>query len=268
MEKIIGFIGAGNMGYAIGGGIISSGLIDKKHIIFSDASEEKLKNIYSELGVKTSNSNLLVANEADILFLAVKPDMYPKIIEEIREYIKKDVIIITIAAGIKLEKTKELFGKDLKIVRIMPNTPALVKESMSAVMPNEFIEKEELDEILELLNSFGKTEVVSESLIDGVIAVSGSSPAYVFMMIEAMGDAAVSSGMDRKRAYKFAAQAVLGSAKMVLETGLHPGELKDMVCSPKGTTIEAVKKLEEYGFRNALIKAMEACEQKSKNMSK
>ena len=150
----------------------------------------------------------------------------------------------------------------------MPNTPALVKESMSAVMPNEFISKEELDEVLVILNSFGKTEVVSEKLIDGVIAVSGSSPAYVFMMIEAMGDAAVASGLDRKRAYKFAAQAVLGSAKMVLETGMHPGELKDMVCSPKGTTIEAVKKLEEYGFRSALIKAMEACEKKSKEMSK
>lgn len=256
------------MGYAIGGGIISSKIVESTNIIYSDSSDEKLKKVYQDFGVKTCNSNLLVANEADILFLAVKPDMYPKVIAEIKDYVKKDVIIITIAAGIKLEKSRELFGKDLKIVRIMPNTPALVKESMSAVMPNEFITKEELEEVLELLNSFGKTEVVSESLIDGVIAVSGSSPAYVFMMIEAMGDAAVASGMDRKRAYKFAAQAVLGSAKMVLETGMHPGELKDMVCSPKGTTIEAVKKLEEYGFRNALIKAMEACENKSKEMSK
>ena len=256
------------MGYAIGGGIISSKIVESTNIIYSDSSDEKLKKVYQDFGVRTCNSNLLVANEADILFLAVKPDMYPKVIAEIKDYVKKDVIIITIAAGIKLEKSRELFGKDLKIVRIMPNTPALVKESMSAVMPNEFITKEELEEVLELLNSFGKTEVVSESLIDGVIAVSGSSPAYVFMMIEAMGDAAVASGMDRKRAYKFAAQAVLGSAKMVLETGMHPGELKDMVCSPKGTTIEAVKKLEEYGFRNALIKAMEACENKSKEMSK
>lgn len=268
MEKIVGFIGAGNMGYAIGGGMVSSGIVKKENIIYSDASDERLKKIHEELGTKTSNSNLLVANESDILFLAVKPDMYPKVIEEIKDYVKKDAVIITIAAGVKLSKTRELFGKDMKVVRIMPNTPALVKESMSAVMPNEFISQEELQEVLVLLNSFGKTEVVSESSIDGVIAVSGSSPAYVFMMIEAMGDAAVASGMDRKRAYKFAAQAVLGSAKMVLETGIHPGELKDMVCSPKGTTIEAVKKLEECGFRNAIMKAMEVCEQKSKDMSK
>ncbi|WP_027129188.1 pyrroline-5-carboxylate reductase [Fusobacterium perfoetens] len=268
MEKIIGFIGGGNMGYAIGGGIISSNIVPKENIIYSDPSNERLKKLYNDLGVKTSNSNLLVANESDILFLAVKPDMYPEVINEIKDYIKKDVIIITIAAGVKLEKSRELFGKDVKIIRIMPNTPALVKESMTAVMPNEFITKEELDEALLLLNAFGKTEVVSEKLIDGVIAVSGSSPAYIFMLIEAMGDAAVSSGMPRKMAYKFAAQAVLGSAKMVLETGMHPGELKDMVCSPKGTTIEAVEKLEECGFRNAIIQGMKACEKKSKEMSK
>ena len=147
MEKTIGFIGAGNMGYAIGGGIISSGLVAKENIIFSDASDERLKKVHEELGAKTCNSNVLVANESDILFLSVKPDMYPTVIEEIKDYVKKDVIIITIAAGVKLEKSRALFGKDLKIVRIMPNTPALVKESMSAVMPNEFISKEELDEL-------------------------------------------------------------------------------------------------------------------------
>lgn len=176
--------------------------------------------------------------------------------------------MITIAAGITLEKLKNMFGKDIKTVRTMPNTPAMAGEGMTAVIPNEFITENELKEVMEILNSFEKAEIIEEKLIDAVIAVSGSSPAYVYMMIEAMGDAAVAGGMTRDKAYKFAAQAVLGSAKMVLETGIHPGELKDMVCSPGGTTIEAVAALEENGFRNAIIKAMKICEEKSKEMSK
>ncbi len=266
--KKIGFIGAGNMAMAICKGIIASDKIKKEDIIFSDISKDRLKNIYNDLKVKTTNSNALVANESDILILAVKPQIYPEAIKEIKDYIKKDVIIITIAAGITLEKTKELFGKDLKIIRTMPNTPAMVQEGMTAVMPNEFISNEELQEVVELLKSFGKVEIVNENVIHGVTAISGSSPAYVFMMLEAMGDAGVAMGLSRDQAYKFAAQAVMGSAKMLLETGYHPGKLKDMVCSPKGTTIEAVKKLEETGFRSSIIQGMEACEKKSIDMSK
>ena len=137
---------------------------------------------------------------------------------------------------------------------------------MTAVCANERVTEEELGEVLTMLNAFGKTEVVPEHLIDVVVSTSGSSPAYVFMMIEAMADAAVADGMARPQAYKFAAQAVLGSAKMVLETGRHPGELKDMVCSPGGTTIEAVRVLEAKGFRSALIEAMKACAEVSRNM--
>ena len=150
----------------------------------------------------------------------------------------------------------------------MPNTPALVGEGMAALTINENVSKEEADIVLNVFNSFGKGEIVPENLMDAVTAVSGSSPAYVFMMIEAMADAAVIGGMPRSQAYTFAAQAVMGSARMVLETGKHPGELKDMVCSPAGTTIDAVASLEKNGFRSSMIEAMVSCMNKSKELGK
>lgn len=267
MNKIIGFIGTGNMGQAMIGGIISSNIVGKEDIIISDTNPTKLKETYGKFGVKTANSNILVANLADILILSVKPNIYESVITEIRDYIKKDTIVITIAAGITLKRSKFLFQKNVRILRAMPNTPALVGEGMTAITPNEYFKEGELEEILEIFKSFGKVEVIKEELMDVVVSTSGSSPAYVFMMIEAMADSAVSGGMSREMAYKFAAQAVMGAAKMVLDTNFHPGFLKDMVCSPNGTTIEAVEKLEECGFRNAIMKAMKVCENKSKRMS-
>lgn len=156
----------------------------------------------------------------------------------------------------------------MKIVRTMPNTPALVGEGITGVCKNELVTEEELSYICKIFSGFGKAEVLSEKLMDVVVSVSGSSPAYVFLFIEAMADAAVADGMPRAQAYKFAAQAVYGSAKMVLETGKHPGELKDMVCSPGGTTIEAVRVLEEKGFRSSVIEAMKACVKVAKELGK
>ena len=198
--------------------------------------------------------------------LAVKPQFYEAVITEVKDLVREDQLMITIAPGKTLAWLEEKFGKKVKLVRTMPNTPAMVLEGMTAACVNEAVTKEEQEYAYEILNCFGKTEFVPERLIDAVVAVSGSAPAYVFMMIEAMADAAVSEGMPRPQAYKFAAQAVLGSAKMVLELGKHPGELKDMVCSPAGTTIEAVRVLEERGFRSALIEAMKACADVSRNL--
>ena len=172
-------------------------------------------------------------------------------------------MLISIAPGKTLAWLAEQFGKDVKIVRTMPNTPAMVGEGMTAVCPNEHLAEDEIAYVKSLLESFSRAEIVPERLMDVVTAVSGSSPAYVFMLIEAM---AVSGGMPRKQAYQFAAQAVLGSAKMVLDTGKHPGELKDMVCSPAGTTIEAVRTLEELGFRSSIIEAMKVCEEMSRSL--
>ena len=161
---------------------------------------------------------------------------------------------------------EEQFQKPVKIIRTMPNTPAMVLEGMTGACPNSYVTDDEVQMVLNLLSGFGNVEIVPETLMDAVVAVSGSSPAYVFMMIEAMIEGAVAEGMPREQAKKFAAKAVLGSARMVLETEKEPRELREMVCSPGGTTIEAVKVLEEKGFQNALIEAMEACAEKSRRL--
>ena len=192
---------------------------------------------------------------------------FDEVIPQISSHVKSGCVIVSIAAGKTIAAIEDSFGKPVKLVRAMPNTPALVGEAMSALCVNQNVTPEELKEVQALFNSFGKSEVISESLMDAVIGVSGSSPAYVYMFIEAMADAAVADGMPRAQAYKFAAQSVYGSAKMVLETGKHPGELKDAVCSPAGTTIEAVAALEAGGFRNTVISAQRACSQKSRDMS-
>ena len=175
-------------------------------------------------------------------------------------------MIVSIAAGKTIAAIEDSFGKPVKLVRAMPNTPALVGEAMSALCVNQNVTPEELKEVQALFNSFGKSEVISESLMDAVIGVSGSSPAYVYMFIEALADGAVKYGLPRAKAYQMAAQTVLGSAKMVLETGKHPGQLKDEVCSPGGTTIAGVSALEEWGFRNAVIKAEDASYEKGRKM--
>lgn len=262
----LGFIGVGNMAGAIIGGIVKSGLIPPEEIIGSDISEAGREHVHTLYGICTTPDNRETAEKAEVLFLSVKPQYYPSVIAEIRDVITDSQLVITIAPGKTLGWLEERFGKKLKIVRTMPNTPAMAGEGMTAVCPNDCVTKEELESVLDILNTIGKTEVVPEHLIDAVVAVSGSSPAYVFIMIEAMADAAVAEGMPRAQAYKFAAQAVYGSAKMVLETGRHPGELKDMVCSPAGTTIEAVRILEQKGFRSALIEAMKACAEVSSNL--
>ncbi|MBQ3124422.1 MAG: pyrroline-5-carboxylate reductase [Clostridia bacterium] len=261
----LGFIGAGNMGSAIIGGAISAGVVNGKDITVSDRDTQKLDALKEKYGVNTKTDNTY-STACDIVFLCVKPNVLADVINEISGEKNSNTVFVSIAAGQSTEKIVNLFGEPVKVVRVMPNTPALVGEGMSAVCANTNVTENELKSVLDILRSFGRAEVVSESLMDTVTAVSGSSPAYVFMFIEAMADAAVKGGMTRDMAYTFAAQSVLGSAKMVLETGMHPGALKDMVCSPGGTTIDAVAVLENEGMRNAVMKAMEACIKKSKSM--
>ena len=261
----LGFIGTGNMAGAIIGGIIKNGVLKPEEIIGSDILEAGREKVHSLYGICVTDDNREAA-KAEIVILSVKPQYYEQTIAQIRDEITDEQVIVTLAPGKTLEWLQGQFGKDVKIVRTMPNTPAMVGAGMTAACANALVTKEELEKVLTILRSFGEVEVVSEHLIDAVVSASGSSPAYVFMMIEAMADAAVADGMPRPQAYKFAAQAVMGSAKMALETGKHPGELKDMVCSPAGTTIEAVRVLEERGFRSAIIEAMRVCAEKSRNM--
>ena len=261
----LGFIGCGNMAKAILGGILKKQLVAPQEIIASALHEETLQQASDTYGIQTTTSNLEAAR-ADIIFLAVKPQFYETVIKEIRDTVKESQLIVSIAPGKSIQTITEWFGKPVKLIRTMPNTPAMVGEGVTAVCPAETVTEEELKEVLTLLESCGIAEVMPERLVDAVVSVSGSSPAYVFMFIEALADGAVRDGIPRKQAYRLAAQSVLDSAKMVLETGMHPGELKDMVCSPAGTTIEAVAAMEKAGFRNAVLAGMEACTNKTKQM--
>ena len=263
----IGFIGLGNMASAMIGGMLKAGEVKAEDLLGSDKSEQMRAAAAQSFGMEVLEDNALVAEKADILFLAVKPIFFPDIMNDIREKVRKTTVVVSIAAGQTVQNIEDgLQSKTAKIIRLMPNTPALVGEGCTAICNNENVTKEELEIVKRLLLTFGKAEELPERLFDAFIGISGSSPAYVFMFIEAMADAAVNAGMPRNLAYTFASQAVLGSAKMVMETGKHPGELKDMVCSPGGTTIAAVKVLEEMGFRGAVIDAVDACVEKSRNL--
>jgi len=266
MIKKVGFIGCGNMGSSMVGGLIKSGFLKSEEIIVSTKTEASSKKLRDEFKVATTLDSKTVAKESETIILAVKPNMYKSVVEEIKSELTEDKLIITIAAGISIENMEEWLGDDLKIIRTMPNTPALVGQAMSAVCPNKNVSEEELKYCINIFESFGECEVLEEKYFDGFIAVAGSSPAYVFMFIEAMADAGVKLGIPRAKAYKLAEQSILGSAKLALETGKHPGVLKDEVCSPGGTTIEAVIDLEKNGFRNTVISAVEKCAEKSKNM--
>lgn len=267
MEKKIGFIGCGNMGKAILGGLIASGEVKPGQIWVYTPTPDKVAALQQEYGVNAAQSAQEVAQIADIVFGAVKPNIMVKVLSDIASSLNKETLVVSIAAGVTLDQLARALGHDRKIIRVMPNTPALVNAGMTSITPNALVTSEDTADVLTIFRCFGEAEVIAEGMIHPVVGVSGSAPAYVFMFIEAMADAAVLGGMPRAQAYKFAAQAVMGSAKMVLETGKHPAELKDMVCSPGGTTIEAVKVLEDKGFRAAVMDAMAACMAKSEKLS-
>ena len=262
----LAFIGAGNMAQAMIGGVLRKGLLPKNEIIATAATQKTIDTVAAQYGVNVTLDNKEAA-KADIIVLAVKPVYYAEVIAEIKDVVSSEQIIVTIAAGKSVAWVEEAFGGSHKIVRTMPNTPALLGEGMTGMAYEESNYSEEEKAVLRgIFEACGRLEVVDERMMDAVGCVSGCSPAYVFMFIEAMADAAVSQGMPRKQAYKFASQTVLGSAKMVLETGRHPGDLKDMVCSPAGTTIEGVRILEQNGFRSAVFEALNGAAEKGKKM--
>lgn len=263
-QKRIGFIGCGNMAKAIIGGIVSANIIPSEHIMVFDHKPATNQLMEQQYGITAAKSLEQLTQQADILFAAVKPNVILEILEGVTSHLKEGSLIISIAAGVTLEQLESVLGHDRKIIRLMPNTPALVGQAMTSVTPNRQVSEQETEQVVNLCRSFGLAEIVKESLIHAVVGVSGSAPAYIFILLEAMADAAVRGGMPRAQAYQFAAQAVKGSAQMLIESGKHPGELKDMVCSPGGTTIEAVKSLEEKGFRGAIIEAISQCMEKSK----
>lgn len=254
----VGFIGMGNMGYSMLKGALR--FLKPQDIVFTCLSSDKKIRIYNETGVGYADSNAECANSAKYIILAVKPQVYDAVLKNIHDIVTPESVIISLAPGITIDTIKTKLGQDIKVVRAMPNTPALVGEGMTGICYEkgdlDFSEKEFVEQ---LFNSFGKVVTVPENLMSGVVCASGSSPAYVYMFIEALADSVVKYGIPRQEAYKLVAQTVLGSAKMVLETGEHPAKLKDNVCSPAGTTIQGVTALEEFGFRNAIMKATDKC---------
>ncbi len=249
----VGFIGTGNMGASILKGYVAAGNGRAANVYASNRSPEKLDLLAEETGINKCDSNGEVAANSDVLLFCVKPIFFPAMFESIKDRIRKDQIFVSIVASVGISELEEYLGRDAKIVRVMPNTPSMVGMGMASLSGNSNITPEDMKIVKEIFDSCGKSEEVEERLIPAVTALSGSSPAYVYMFIEAMADAGVAAGMPRDKAYKFAAQAVKGSAEMVLETGLHPGALKDMVCSPGGITIECVRILEEQGMRGAVF---------------
>lgn len=260
----IGFIGAGNIASAIIGGIIKDEFVKKENIKVYDVSE-KVRENYIKKGfeaVKTLEELL----KCDIIFLTVKPQFYTDVLEKM-SYVK-DKIIVTVAPGITIAKVKSYLDSSNKVIRTMPNTPLMVGEGMTVIANEENCDSQKLDFVISLFEKSGKVIKIKEELIDSAVGVFSSSPAYVYMFIEALADGGVFNGIDRNTALTLAAQAVYGSAKMVLETGMHPAELKDMVCSPNGTTIRAVKALEDNGFRSSILTAMDECYKRTKELGK
>ena len=262
-----GFIGAGNMGYPLLKG--AAGFAGKENVTFSTPFTEEMEKIKERSGIGYSNDTVELARNSENIVICVKPQMIDKVFADLKSVDIKGKTVISIAAGVTSQRLHEGLGEEVRIARIMPNTPAMVGEGMSCICFTDYaggFSDEQKKAVTDLFGAVGKYEIISEKLMNAAICANGSSPAYVYMFIEALADSVVKYGIPRDMAYRLAAQTVLGSAKMVLETGEHPGKLKDNVCSPAGTTIAAVEALEESGFRNAVMKATDACFKRSEEL--
>ncbi len=267
----LAIIGCGNMGRAIARGVLASDVASAEEVAISVRTEESAKRLSDDLGCHVICDNASVAQEAEMILLAVKPYQMSEVLSDIREHISADQIIVSVIAGKSIQSIEEglmsieVAGR-LKVVRAMPNTPAMVGESMSALCINAHMNDTDIDRVVRVFSAFGKVVQVDEKLMDVVTGVSGSSPAFIYMIMEAMADAAVKWGMTRDQAYLFVSQSVLGAAKMLRDTGSHPGQLKDAVTSPGGTTIAGICALERAGLRAAMMDGIDAAIEASKGL--
>lgn len=265
-DMAVGFIGAGRMAQAMARGFISAGIIQAGNITASDTDPRMLNYMKKDLGVNVTESNKEVVQKSRMIVLAVKPNVVSPVLQEVSNTVSKEKLVVSIAAGIPIADIEKLLPEGSKVIRVMPNTPALVQAAASVLAPGRAVDDNDTELVIELLRCFGIAEPGSEKLLDAVTGLSGSGPAYAFTAIEALSDGGVKMGLPRDLATKLAAQTLLGAAKMVLETGKHPGQLKDEVCSPGGTTIAAMHKLERGGFRASLIDAVEAATLRAKEL--
>ncbi|RUS73399.1 hypothetical protein EGW08_018838 [Elysia chlorotica] len=265
-NTMVGFLGGGRMAQAMAKGFISSGLVRARNIIVSDKNEEMLDQLES-IGVRTTMDNREVVSNSDLIVVAVKPHIVQPVLREVHQVVSPDKqLFVSIAAGVTIKSMEEDLPEGTRVVRVMPNVPALVQAGATVMSPGTHAVSDDAELVQELLKTIGICEEGPESLLDAVTGVSGSGPAYAFAAIESLADGGVKMGLPRSLAIKLAAQTLLGAAKMVLDTGKHPGELKDEVCSPGGTTICAMHTLEKQGFRGTLIDAVEAATLKAREL--
>lgn len=264
----IGFIGTGKMGEALIRGMINAGLVKPDRICASDIDEQKLESMSEELGIVVSCDNLHTLEKADVVVLAVKPQIIRYVLQGIKESTIKKHLFISIAAGVNIDNLADELPGGTRIVRVMPNICATVGEAASAICQGDAATEADVETTRKILGAVGRTVVVDEHLMDAVTGLSGSGPAFVFMIIEALADGGVHQGLDRTTAQTLAAQTVLGAAKMILESGQHPGELKDMVTSPGGTTIRGIEALEKRKVRGAVMSAVIAASERSRELGK
>ncbi len=262
----IGFLGAGRMATALAKGFVQAKLAGADQIIASDPNDAARSAFAREVGAKTTASNIEALKFGGVLLLAVKPDQVADVLKEIRGQLAENHLLLSIAAGVPLAKLESGLGDGARVIRVMPNTPALVGASATAYALGKNATAEDGRLAQKLFSSVGIAFQLKESLLDAVTGLSGSGPAYVYLIIEALSDGGVAAGLPRDVATRLAAQTVFGSAKMALETGQHPGALKDMVTSPGGTTLEGIHELEKCGVRGALMNAVRAAAEKSKKL--
>jgi pyrroline-5-carboxylate reductase len=268
LDKKIAFLGGGNMAEALIKGLIASGAAKADHIFVSDIAFDRLAHLKKTYGTIIEKDNITAVQEAGIVILSVKPQIIDKVLGEISTVVDEKKLVISIAAGIALAKIENALKDGSRVVRVMPNTPALVLAGAAALAGGKNATSEDLALAQGIFNSVGRAVVVEEKLMDAVTGLSGSGPAYVFVLIDALSDAGVKVGLPRPLALELAAQTVYGAAKMVIETKEHPGKLRDMVTSPGGTTIEGLHALEKGKLRATLINAVEAATARSKELGK
>jgi len=266
-EKELGIIGVGKIGSALLKRIISTNTIERNKIIIFDVDKEKLHNLSKDLDVECANSNIDLVNSSKHVLIAVIPQVMDNVLREIDSVITVQHVIISIAAGVSFTHITKIITKPISLIRIMTNTPALVGAAATAIARNENVKEYQLEFVKEIFNSVGMVVELEERHLDAVTGLSGSGPAYIFIIIEALADGGVKMGLPRDIALKLAAQTLLGSAKLLLETNIHPAALKDMVATPGGTTITAIHELESAKIRATLIRAVEAATLKSKSLN-
>jgi pyrroline-5-carboxylate reductase len=267
-DKRVGFVGAGNMGEALIRGLVEASLVPPESIHAYDTRLERLRELDRQYGIQVAHDNESLVRQADIVILAVKPQIMEAVLEEIAHAVTRRKLLISIAAGVSTARIRAALGKDARLIRVMPNTPALVLDGVTAVAKGEGLEPGDLDLAGEIFSAVGRVVTLDEELMDAVTGLSGSGPAYVAVFIEALADGGVKMGLDRLTAMTLATQTVLGAARLLQQTGMHPGALKDMVSSPGGTSIAGIAALEEGGIRTTIIQAVERATLRSRELGK